>query len=208
MAIGGVLGVFITASPARAAAFSVTDLFDNPSIQAMPGEEVTLRMSALTQASDNLIGVGIISFGIDMMLSGPPGFSAANVTEVRINEAQYGNMSALSTGSPNGALYERVRGLSSNITPPYPGASVGTRVTFFEFDVQIPLSATTGTMLTIEPMEGVDDIFTVNQNNMPIRVMPQQFASATITVVPEPGGLALLLLPFIAMIRRRRIPGI
>ena len=158
----------------------------------LPGATVPLWAEVETQADDNLVGVGLFSFAIDLALSGDAGATGMSISNVAINQQRFDDRGSNRIGVPMGASFVGTAGVTTDVFPPNFGSMVGEVTRLFSFNLHIPPTAQQGQTIVLTPSEGVLENLTVNDNFDP--VSPQRFATTTITVIPEPAAAALILL--------------
>jgi len=184
------------AVPASAAEYRVLHL----SGAVEPGQVIGLGVEVETQAGDNLTGFGHYSFAIDLAFDGESGITATNVSNVVISTSFFDGITH--PGGPVGADWIGTDGETTDVFAPNFGATVGDVLSLFDFSLSIPPGTTLGSTIIITPSEGFNENLTVNDDFD--AVAPQNFAAATLSVVPEPATAMLLALGVCALRRWRR----
>lgn len=171
---------------------------------AEPGEVVPMWMEVETRTGDNAVDFGYYSFAVDLTLAGSSPVFGNAVGNVAVNTAVFNHLGFVSAGGASGNQWNGIRGVTTDTTPPNPGATVGEIVRLFDFTFTVPAGALEGDTFTITPSEAVAGEFRNTIVNATFdRVNPQTFISAAVIVVPEPATGLLLLLPFIRRPRGR-----
>jgi len=176
--------------------------------RVLPGTTIGLTAEVQTEAGANVVGIGHFSFALDLTLTGTAGATADDISRILINEVDFDDLLNNSPGSPLGNQYLGIAGVTTDIFPPTFGHNVGDITWLFDFDMVVPLTAGLGDTITITPSEGALENLIANTTFD--NVFPQRFESATLTVVPEPTSLLLLMLGAGAILgtRRRRCPSV
>lgn len=157
-----------------------------------PGATVPVLVEVETQAGDNLIGFGLFSFAIDLHLGGTAGATGAAVSGVSINQVVFNDLASNRVGMPAADRFVGTAGVTTDVIAPNAGSSIGDVTRLFDFNLRIPADAQAGDTITLLPAQGALENLTVNDNFDP--VSPQRFIMTTITVIPEPGIVALCAL--------------
>lgn len=165
------------------------------------GEIVNLTVEVETEPGDNLIDVGHFSFAIDLALTGDAGATADDISNIAINEMDFDDLLSNSYGYAAGNQYLDAAGVTTDAFAPNFGSGAGDVIWLFDFDLAIPTDAPLLSTITITPGEGFLESLTVNDFFDP--VSPQNFTSATLTVVPEPATALLLLMAGLQVLSRR-----
>ena len=169
----------------------------------LPGTTIGLSAEVVTEAGDNVIGIGYFSFALDLTLSGTAGAVGEDISNLALNVASFDDLLGNSLGFAQGDQYLGVAGVTTDIIAPTFGHNVGDITWLFNFDLTIPATAQFGETITITPSEGALEnlIASMSFDN----VMPQTFEPTTLTVVPEPSSATLcLVIAAVAMLKRRR----
>lgn len=171
---------------------------------AEPGETVSMWMEVETRNGDNAVGFGYYSFAADLTLAGSSPVSGSAVGNVVVNTAVFNHLGFVSSGGASGNQWNGIRGVTTDTTPPNPGAAVGDIVRLFDFSFTVPLSALEGDTFTITPSEVQGSEFGNKIVNPTFdTVSPQTFVPSTVIIVPEPASLILFLIPFLRRSRHR-----
>ena len=174
----------------------------------LAGATIALSVEVETEAGDNVVGFGYFSFAIDLALTGAPWAmgSVISTDSILINETNFDDLLNISFGFPQGNQYLGIAGVTTDILPPTFGDTAGDITWLLNFELIIPVTAELGDTITITPTEGALENLIANASFD--NVAPQHFQPATLTVVPEPTTLTMLIALSAALLAKRRRCGV
>ena len=168
----------------------------------LPDALTSMSVEVETEAGDNLVGVGHYSFAVDLALSGTAAATGSDISNVDINDEPgfFDDLLSNEIGAASGNEFLGTAGVADDPFPPNFGWNIGDVVELFTFDLSIPATAQPGDTVIVTLSEGTLGSHIINDTLD--AVAPQLFEAATLTVIPEPHTLALLIVGGLVGMRR------
>lgn len=186
----GPLVAFALCLVGQGGAFAATYQVLPSNSTAQPGDDLDLSVSVRTEQGDNVVGLGYVSFAIDLDIFGTAGATGDDIGQVVLNTMLFDLEGFNAIGAASGSRYVGISGLTSRVFAPTFGMHVGDIVDLFTFQIQIPIDAQIGSEILILPSEGFLQNLAATSTFDP--VSPQLFETTRIVVVPEPSTFLLL----------------